>query len=209
MSMIEWNDDNVARLKRDWKAGLSAGMIAVGFGSLAYRNAVIGKIHRLNLSGRAKAPSGPKRVIRGQGPRMMAPLGPAAPAAASAKPQRPRDEIDPAITRGIQRKIARATDPFDGDHEATDLPPDQSPDAVTFADLKPDQCKHPLGDPRDREGFRFCGSPRFGRESYCARHCRLNYTAAQGRRINAYDPSAMPVGRKPTAGGGVMGGNWT
>src|SRR5215208_282133 len=51
-----WTDDRVELLKRLWSEGLSASQIAGELGGIT-RNAVIGKVHRLGLSGRAKAPS--------------------------------------------------------------------------------------------------------------------------------------------------------
>ena len=54
-----WTDDRVANLKKLWLDGLSASQIAKQLGGVT-RNAVIGKVHRLGLSGRA-APSQPSR----------------------------------------------------------------------------------------------------------------------------------------------------
>src|SRR6478609_3569038 len=54
--MQTWTDERVERLKKLWADGLSASQIAGELGGIT-RNAVIGKVHRLGLSGRAKAPS--------------------------------------------------------------------------------------------------------------------------------------------------------
>ena len=54
-----WTDERVEVLKRLWLDGLSASQIAKQRGGVT-RNAVIGKVHRLGLSGRA-APSHPSR----------------------------------------------------------------------------------------------------------------------------------------------------
>ncbi len=53
---MTWTDDRVELLKKLWMDGLSASQIAAELGGIT-RNAVIGKVHRLGLSGRAKAPS--------------------------------------------------------------------------------------------------------------------------------------------------------
>ena len=50
-----WTDERVELLKKLWADGLSASQIAGELGGIT-RNAVIGKVHRLGLSGRAKAP---------------------------------------------------------------------------------------------------------------------------------------------------------
>lgn len=60
-----WTDERVEQLKTMWAEGLSASQIARALGQVT-RNAVIGKVHRLGLSGRAQ----PQRVER---PRTSAP----------------------------------------------------------------------------------------------------------------------------------------
>lgn len=60
---MAWTDERVEQLKQLWNEGLSASQIARAMGGVT-RNAVIGKVHRLGLSGRG-AParvSRPKRV---------------------------------------------------------------------------------------------------------------------------------------------------
>ncbi len=52
---MNWTDERVELLKKLWADGLSASQIAAELGGVT-RNAVIGKVHRLGLSGRAKAP---------------------------------------------------------------------------------------------------------------------------------------------------------
>src|SRR5665648_598228 len=49
---MSWTDDRVELLKKLWAEGLSASQIAGRLGGVT-RNAVIGKVHRLGLSGRA------------------------------------------------------------------------------------------------------------------------------------------------------------
>src|SRR6202789_4739241 len=56
-----WTDERVDMLRRLWLDGLSASQIAKQLGGVT-RNAVIGKFHRLGLSGRA-APSQPQRPV--------------------------------------------------------------------------------------------------------------------------------------------------
>ena len=54
-----WTDERVEQLKALWAEGLSASQIARVLGNVS-RNAVIGKVHRLGLAGRA----GPARAER-------------------------------------------------------------------------------------------------------------------------------------------------
>src|SRR5581483_179179 len=64
---MSWTDERVEQLKSLWTEGLSASQIARALGGVT-RNAVIGKVHRLGLAGRAtptrsdrpRVPSAPK-----------------------------------------------------------------------------------------------------------------------------------------------------
>lgn len=49
---MAWTEERVEQLKKLWAEGLSASQIARTMGDVT-RNAVIGKVHRLGLSGRA------------------------------------------------------------------------------------------------------------------------------------------------------------
>ena len=60
MTVMTWTDDRVEQLKKLWEAGLSASQIAAELGNVT-RNAVIGKVHRLGLAGRA-SPSRSERT---------------------------------------------------------------------------------------------------------------------------------------------------
>ena len=69
--LINWTDDRVEQLKNLWTEGLSASQIARALGGVT-RNAVIGKVHRLGLAGRAaparaerpRVPSAPRVSFR-------------------------------------------------------------------------------------------------------------------------------------------------
>src|SRR2546430_17469210 len=53
---MSWTDERVETLKKLWADGHSASQIAAELGGIT-RNAVIGKVHRLGLAGRAKSPA--------------------------------------------------------------------------------------------------------------------------------------------------------
>src|ERR1700712_4517764 len=57
MESMGWTEERVELLKKLWLEGLSASQIAGILGEGVTRNAVIGKVHRLKLSGRAKPAS--------------------------------------------------------------------------------------------------------------------------------------------------------
>jgi GcrA cell cycle regulator len=46
--------------------------------------------------------------------------------------------------------------------------------ALEMANLKPNQCRWPIGDP-DSENFHFCGQPVFVGKPYCYEHCKQAY----------------------------------
>ncbi|MBN9270850.1 MAG: GcrA cell cycle regulator, partial [Mesorhizobium sp.] len=51
---MNWTDERVELLRKLWSEGLSASQVAAQLGGVS-RNAVIGKVHRLKLSGRGRA----------------------------------------------------------------------------------------------------------------------------------------------------------
>ena len=53
---MSWTDERVELLRQMWLDGKSASQISAALGGGLTRNAVIGKVHRLGLAGRAKAP---------------------------------------------------------------------------------------------------------------------------------------------------------
>src|SRR5438874_4887521 len=72
---MSWTDERVELLKKLWADGLSASQIAAELGGIT-RNAVIGKVHRLGLAGRAKSPSSSSprpRKARPHSPMMRVP----------------------------------------------------------------------------------------------------------------------------------------
>src|SRR5476651_2188975 len=81
---MSWTDERVETLKKLWQEGHSASQIAKQLGGVT-RNAVIGKVHRLGLSGRA-APSHPSRPTF-KTPRPPRPISMPAPRARSIEPR--------------------------------------------------------------------------------------------------------------------------
>lgn len=85
---MSWTDERVEQLKQLWTDGLSASQIARQLGGVT-RNAVIGKVHRLGLAGRAT----PARTER---PRIQVARRPTRPRPAAVI-QAPIVERDPVI----------------------------------------------------------------------------------------------------------------
>ena len=169
---MAWTEDRVETLKKLWADGLSASQIAKQLGGVT-RNAVIGKVHRLGLSGRA-APSQPTRR-----PAPQRTARKAKPAPAAAKTQ-PAASPKPSPVREI--KTATASAKPAAPKEAQRLP---SGEYATVLTLREGMCKWPIGDPGDTE-FRFCGRHSGIGNAYCEAHAEM-----------AYQPQAKRK-RKPT-----------
>ena len=133
MSEAGWLQDRVTTMKSLWLGGLSASQIAKHLGGVT-RNAVIGKVHRLGLSGRA-ATVAPARPPRTSTPR------------SSGRETAPRPK--PAIRPGaLTVRLERAA-------EGRGL-------VSSMAALGAHACKWPIGDPKSPE-FSFCGRRTDGR----------------------------------------------
>lgn len=160
---MSWTDDRIETLRRLWAEGLSASQIASTLGGVS-RNAVIGKIHRLGLSGRVKTTKArPARPARGGG----APAASARPAPAGSRVM----AVGSTVVKVVEREapvVARAAEvvPLHG--------------GVTLLDLKTSSCRWPIGDPSD-DGFRFCGTRTQPGETYCACHAELAYPARRSK----------------------------
>lgn len=146
-----WDDERVATLKKLWLEGLSASQIAKQLGGVT-RNAVIGKVHRLGLSGRA-APSQPQRQV-------------------AFKPPRPPRPIAQAPVR---REAAPSSMPVPAAPRPVFVA--EEPGTATVLTLGVHMCKWPIGDPSS-DSFTFCGR-RQSEGPYCVDHARVAYQPQQ------------------------------
>lgn len=156
---MNWTDERVETLKKLWLDGLSAGQIAKQLGGVT-RNAVIGKVHRLGLSGR-EMPSHPIRMAKFRPPRRPITATPARAYGHSAKPSR-RSTVSTPLA------IARV----------------ELPGTATLFTLGAHMCKWPIGDP-SADDFTFCGRRAGERDSFCIDHARIAYQAPQGRKATS------------------------
>jgi GcrA cell cycle regulator len=166
-----WTDERVELLRKLWAEGLSASQIAAQLGGVS-RNAVIGKVHRLKLSGRGRTTTAPAR-----------PKKPSQPA--SAKPQtRPASAVraqsasigntalqvqfdaEPAM-RTIERNVEDVVVPISRN--------------LQLIQLNERTCKWPIGDPL-AENFHFCGNDCADTGPYCRYHARIAFQPASERR---------------------------
>jgi GcrA cell cycle regulator len=163
---MSWNDERVELLKKLWADGLSASQIAGELGGVT-RNAVIGKVHRLGLSGRAKTTSTSTPRVR-------------KPAAPRPAPQR---MVTVSATRGA---TALASVTVAQPMAYVDMRPVEEvvipmSRRVQIMELREAMCKWPIGDPTHAD-FVFCGADcDFGRP-YCTYHATVAYQPASERR---------------------------
>ena len=170
---MPWTDDRVELLKKLWSEGLSASQIAARLAQGVTRNAVIGKVHRLNLSGRAQQP----RNAAPRAPRKQ--REPSHPGRGTGTPSLPatgNTALKPMIRAEAQPRPAAlpAPEPI----RLVDIP---KGGRITILHLSDKTCKWPIGDP-GHDDFCFCGhGPRVG-SPYCEYHARLAYQPLQDRR---------------------------
>ena len=160
---MSWTDERVELLKKLWMEGLSASQIAAQLGSVT-RNAVIGKVHRLGLSGRAKSSSSaarPKRQPRATnyGSR-------------SGRNGHRAGSSHPSMMPSTGYRQAAAQP------EAIEAP---EPLKLDLIQLSEQTCKWPIGDPAE-EDFHFCGHKVKEASPYCAYHSQLAYQPVVDRR---------------------------
>lgn len=164
--VVSWTDERVAVLARLWGDGLSASQIAAQLGGVT-RNAVIGKVHRLGLSGRNKAaaPAQPQRARK-----------PARPPGLNAGAASPASTNDVDASRAVE-----TPHPLAVQHDAVEEIVIPFSDRVTIMELRETMCRWPLGDPTTPE-FRFCGQRSITGVPYCPHHARVAYQPAADRK---------------------------
>ena len=172
-----WTDERVETLKKLWLDGLSASQIAKQLGGVT-RNAVIGKVHRLGLSGRAT------------------PSQPARPVFKSPKPPRPLTANPPIQQRRVAtpEPLTLVAAPPPASHsQALPTPYVEQPGTATVLTLGAHMCKWPIGDPSTDE-FRFCGR-RASDGPYCGEHAQVAYQPHQNKKRNGASELARSVRR--------------
>ena len=167
-----WTDERVETLKKLWLDGLSASQIAKQLGGVT-RNAVIGKVHRLGLSGRA-APSQPARPAF-KAPRPARPAATTVPAARRAAAPTVEEPAAPAIA------IVAATPQVAPAPQLPAAPRVEERGVATVLTLGAHMCKWPIGDPSSDE-FSFCGRRSNEDGPYCLDHARIAYQPQQTKK---------------------------
>ncbi|EJL53043.1 MULTISPECIES: GcrA family cell cycle regulator [unclassified Rhizobium] len=170
---MNWTDERVEKLKKLWSEGLSASQIAAQLGGVS-RNAVIGKVHRLSLPGRAKA-GGSTTTVRTPKRTTSAPR---APNYASRVTTR-------TVTRQQGATMLKEEIEIDAIAEISYRPAANVVVPISrrlgLTELTERTCKWPVGDPL-KDDFHFCGCESPDSSPYCTYHQRMAYQPVNERR---------------------------
>ena len=175
---MNWTDERVALLAKLWAEGLSASQIARQLGGVT-RNAVIGKVHRLKLSGRAKTTTSPNRAKKTS--------------TSTEEVQRTRTtaastsqlRVRPMVMGNNALKTEMLLDGAAEQRYQTSSEPNvfvmPTSRRLALVQLSEKTCRWPVGDPMSAD-FSFCGhEPREG-SPYCSFHSKLAFQPASERR---------------------------
>ena len=154
---MSWTDTRVELLTKLWADGLSASQIAAELGGIT-RNAVISKVHRMGLSGRAKEPSNSNHRARPRKARLTG----------------------TGMTRASRVMSGSTALAYDYDKEPEveliEIPIEQR---KTLLQLTDKVCHWPVGNPGSG-AFYFCGGEADG--PYCPHHERVAHQPSSDRR---------------------------
>lgn len=169
---MAWTDERVAILKKMWGDGKTAAEIAKELGEGVTRNAVIGKAHRLKLSGRASPIQATKKTIKvakeqsNAKPRVKAKVTEvaekpkAAPKRAPSVPSPSKQEVETIKNKGKRLPLSQ---------------------------LSERMCRWPIGDPNDAD-FGFCACKTEVGLPYCEEHGQIAYqTTSRSRNFKIDD----------------------
>ena len=158
---MTWNDERVDVLKKLWADGLSASQIAGRLGGVT-RNAVIGKVHRLGLSGRATTSR-----MKSHRPRVRV---------QAAKRLKPR--LLNTGNSAFRSLYLGDSEPYVPPAEELVIPMGERKYIQTLTESC---CRWPIGDPQQPE-FHFCGRKKIPGLPYCEVHARRAFQPPQPRR---------------------------
>jgi GcrA cell cycle regulator len=169
---LSWTDERVELLRKLWLDGLSASRIAAELAGGVTRNAVIGKVHRLGLSGRVKAQTSTQTMRR-----LNKPAVSSARAAVSAAPRAAALQVRGNVALAIHEVAPAPLVQRSFDDNVVSMT-----ENVTIMELRESMCRWPVGDPSSPD-FRYCGGKApIGEGPYCKHHSRMAYQPSQDRR---------------------------
>jgi len=178
-----WDNATLKKLKALMGKGLSTSEIGKRLGMS--KNAVVGKLNRLGWNAKAGATkSGTKATKKNTGTSVK--KAPKTPVKSTPK-AKVVTKKPTSVTKTAKKAVATKTETkkttpatkkpaVKGTRSSKNLAMHQRiiQHSLEMANLKPNQCRWPIGDP-DSENFHFCGKQVFTGKPYCYEHCRLAY----------------------------------
>jgi GcrA cell cycle regulator len=170
-----WTPDRVERLKKLWAEGFSANDIAMTIRNVS-RNAVIGKIHRLNLPKRElRKSTKPGSIIKRRNRPPLRTVFDATPN--NVHHTNPKVKQMRAIAEQTRAVPVIKTAPLPAPV------PGLAPLNLSLLELGPTSCKWAVNEPPKGEQFLFCGHQRKDGSPYCEFHHSRAY-----QKPSAYTP---------------------
>ncbi len=183
-----WDNSMLKKLKALTGKGLSTSEIGKRLGMS--KNAIVGKLNRLGWNAKAGgASSEPTEKVKET---KKVSQNKAAPAkkATSSKVTVAKKAAPAAKKETTKKDVVRSAPKKEVVKKTADKKVDEKPvtvnaktlamhqrivqHALEMANLKPNQCRWPIGDP-DSEHFHFCGETVFVGKPYCYEHCKQAY----------------------------------
>lgn len=158
---MAWTDEMVEDLRKMWKEGLTTGEI--GRRLQVSKNSIVGKVHRLGLSGR---PSPIKKKEENSTEEAAKPAKVATPKATPVKEKEAEKIEIKAEAKESKTSETPKFSPRERSHKVNHN--------VSLADLDNHTCRWPVGDPKD-ENFHFCGKKVKIGQTYCEEHATIAY----------------------------------
>ena len=175
-----WDSGMLKKLKTLVGKGLSTAEIGKKIGMS--KNAVVGKLNRLGWNSKAteaetkkttktknepKTPA--KKAVKDAPVKKVVEKKSKTPAPKVKEEKTVKAKVDTTVKEKIVVKTASKKTKKDlALHELL------IQHALQMANLKPNQCRWPIGDP-DSDNFHFCGETVFSGKPYCYEHCRQAY----------------------------------
>ena len=180
---MAWTDEMVEQLKKMWQEGLTTGEIGKRLN--VSKNSIVGKVHRLGLSGRPspikkKEDNEPQKATVEKKQEKVAEKKPTSAPASTKTATTPEPAPTPAPKPAQEKAIKEKKEEVELPEEELRAPLAKQERVFkpghlfSLTDLDNHTCRWPIGDPKD-ENFHFCGKKvRIG-QTYCDEHSAIAY----------------------------------
>ena len=171
---MAWTDEMVEDLKRMWKEGLTTGEIGKRLN--VSKNSIVGKVHRLGLSGRPSPIKKKNETTKETKVTKTKPTKAASSEPQSIEKKAPIVEKETKLSNvpAPESKKDKKEMPFHATPVKMPTQTSNRPHNLSLTELDNHTCRWPIGDPKDAN-FHFCGKKvRLG-QTYCEEHSTIAY----------------------------------